>query len=286
MPFQVSGKLETPGVFRDMSFVLKQQAKEALWERFKSISPYQINSKGYLKEPAHNLLPGVRLEDFQSELSSGSGNELKEKFLAVHSPSALVVNTFAPMKDDPNKLNLCGIHGFKIIKFEEKLSTGLSGTPPNIDLLAENDTDVVAIESKFLEYFGPKKPNFSSSYTKKNLPQAEDKWLELINYFRDSSPRYLDVAQLIKHNLGLRNTAEYANRNITLMYLFWEPENTAMFDIFKRHRDELFHFAKAVEGTSIEFVYKSYPELWLEWERKGFYRNHVINLHKRYNTSI
>lgn len=269
-----------------MSFVLKKQAKEALWERFKSISPNQIDSNGYLKDPAHNLLPGVRLEDFQSELNGGSGNELKRKFIAIHSSSALVVNTFAPMKSDPNQLNLCGIHGFKTIKFEQKLSTGLSGTPPNIDLIAENETDVVAIESKYLEHFGPKRPVFSSSYTKENLPQAEDNWLNLITYFRNSSPRYFDVAQIIKHYLGLRKAEEYANRNITLLYLFWEPENTTKFDIFKDHRDELFDFAEAVAGSSIKFVYKSYPELWSEWERKKIYRDHIINLHKRYSISI
>lgn len=269
-----------------MSFVLKKQAKEALWERFKSISPHQINYKGYLKDPAYNLLPGVRLNQFQNELNSGSGNELKGKFLAVHSSSALVVNTFAPMKSDPNQLNLCGIHGFKTIIFEQQLSTGLSGTPPNIDLIAENETDVVAIESKFLEHFGPKKPKFSSSYTKENLPKAEDKWLNLITYLRNSSPRYFDVAQIIKHYLGLRKAEEYTNRNITLMYLFWEPENTAKFDIFKKHRDELFDFADAVGGSSIKFVYKSYPELWLEWERKRIYKEHIINLHKRYSTGI
>jgi hypothetical protein len=269
-----------------MSLVLKQQAKEALWERFRSISPYQIDSKGYLKDPTHNLLPGVRLEHFESELDGGSGNELKGKFLAVHSSSALAVNTFAPMKGDPNKLNLRGINGFNSIKFEQKLSTGLSGTPPNIDLIAENETEVLAIESKFLEYFGPKKPNFSSSYTKKNLPKAEDKWLDLITYFRNSTPMYLDVAQLIKHYLGLRNTAEYANRKITLMYLFWEPENTSKFDIFEKHRNELINFTKYVSGSSIEFIYKSYPELWSEWESKRLNKKHLINLNKRYHMSI
>jgi hypothetical protein len=86
---------------------------------------------------------------------------------------------------------LIGIHGFRSIKFEQKLPTGLGGTPPNIEFIAENETDVIAIESKFLEYFGPKKPRFKSSYTKKAFPRAEDRWLDLIERLRDSFTNYL-----------------------------------------------------------------------------------------------
>ena len=134
-----------------MSMVLRDQAKRVLWYKFRDISPHKIDSKGYVKELTHNLLPGVNRSDFESELSAGSGDELKGKFRAVHSSSALVVNTFAPFKQDPSRLNLCGVQEFRSIRFEQKLSTGLGGTPPNLDLVAENNTDVIAVESKLLE---------------------------------------------------------------------------------------------------------------------------------------
>lgn len=101
-----------------------------------------------------------------------------------------MVNTFSPFKDNPLELDLIGIHGFRSMKFEQKLPTGLRGTSPNIDLVAESETDVVAIESKFLEYFGPKKPRFNRSYTRKAFSKAEEKWLNLIERFRDSSAKY------------------------------------------------------------------------------------------------
>jgi hypothetical protein len=72
---------------------------------------------------------------------------------------------------------------------------------------------------------------------------------------RDSALKYLDVAQLIKHYFGLRNTAKYTKRNITLLYLFWEPENSSKFDLFQKHRDELNEFAHDAADTSIRFVY-------------------------------
>lgn len=65
LPFKLSGNIETPDVFKAMSLVLRNKAKKALWERFNSISHYQIDPKaypkGYLTEPAHNLLLGVKL---------------------------------------------------------------------------------------------------------------------------------------------------------------------------------------------------------------------------------
>ncbi len=111
VPFKVTGEFNTPGVFKEMSMVLRDQAKRALWSKFSKISPHPIDSKGYLidEDPAHNLLPGIKLNDFESELSAGSGDELKWKFRAVHSSAALVVIAFAPFKRDPSRLNLCGV---------------------------------------------------------------------------------------------------------------------------------------------------------------------------------
>ena len=157
-----------------MSYILKNQAKKALWNRFKQISPQSIDPKGYLTEPSHNLLPDIRLEHFESEFDNGSRNELQKKFLAVHSSSALVVNTFAPFKDNPAELDLLDVRGFRSLKFEKKLPAGLGGTPPNVDLYVKYEADVVAVESKFLEYFSRKRPIFKKSYRKETLPEAEE----------------------------------------------------------------------------------------------------------------
>jgi hypothetical protein len=286
----LNGQINDPGVIKAMSAILINEAKKALWDRFREISPYPIDSKGYLTEPpepSHNLLPGVKLEHFKSAFDSGSGNELKKKFLAVHSSSALVVNTFAPFKDNPSELDMLDVHGFRSLHFEKKLPTGLKmGTPPNIDLYVENETEVVAVESKFLEYFSRKKPGFKKSYTKKAFPEAEESWLDLMERFRDGQSRYLDVAQLIKHYLGLRNTLSDTDKQVTLLYLFWEPKNADDHDLFRDHRKELDEFSKEVEGTTVNFVYKSYPELWTEWEKKGFYKDNLSKLWERYDIVI
>ena len=263
---------------------LRQLAQEALWESFKEVAGKNIDEKGYVKTVEENLLPGVTLEMFQDDLEGGSGNELEGKFKAVHSSSALAVNTFAPFKKDPSKLHLAGITGFKTIQFEKQCPTGLKGTPPNLDLLAESETDVVGVESKFLEYLTPKKPHFADSYKKENLPQTEDCWLNLIEELKKSKPQNLDAAQLVKHYLGLRK--QYPNKNITLLYLFWEPENWQNFEVFKQHRNEIDALADKIKDSEVTFVALSYLEFWDVWKKKGLLVKHVEKLQKRYDLRI
>ena len=82
------------------------------------------------------------------------------------------MNTFAYWKKDPSSLNIFGNTNFNTLTFEGKCSTGLGGTPPNLDILLTNDDSIIGIESKFTEYHKLKKPHFSSSYQRKKQPQA------------------------------------------------------------------------------------------------------------------
>ena len=267
-----------------MSNPIRKLAQEALWKRFKEVTGKDIDAKGYVESVEDNLLPGVSLDMFQDDLEGGSGNELEGKFKAVHSSSALAVNCFAPFKKDPSKLFLAGKTGFTKIQFEKQCPTGLGGTPPNLDLVAESDTDVVGVESKFLEYLTPKRSHFATSYRKDNLPQAEDCWLDLIEELKKSDPQNLDAAQLVKHYLGLRK--QYPNKNITLLYLFWEPKNWQDFEVFKQHRKEINAFAEKVKDSAVSFISQSYPVLFEAWRGKGLLVKHVEELQKRYQMTI
>ena len=267
---------------------LTARVKRKLWARFKEISDNQLNEHGYVSTPQENLLPGINLVDFQADFEQGSGNELHNKFLAVHSSSALVANTFAPWKKIPSDLFLCGESQFKEINFEKKCPTGLKGTPPNLDLFVRNENIIIGFESKLSEYLTPKIPKFSESYNRNNLPLIEDKWWEVLEDKRNGTEQYLDVAQLIKHYLGLRNLDDTQNCRKALLYLFWEPVNWKEIDVFVKHRQEIKEFAGQVKDTSIEFVFQSYPELWSEWENQIDlkYRDHLVNLCNRYVMSV
>jgi len=268
---------------------IENRIKKIIWECFESNSEYGLDLDGYVSKPEYNLNSGIKMEDFQEDFERSSGNELYKKFRAAHSSCALAVNTFARWKSDPSSLNISGNTRFNTLTFEGKCSTGLGGTPPNLDLLLTNDENIIGIESKFTEYFKPKKPHFSGSYQRENLPQAEDEWWSLLEKTRNGSPQYLDTAQLIKHYLGLRylnSKKGFANYKITLLYIFWEPVNWNDFDVFKNHREEIENFANQVKGSTVKFVAKSYPELWIEWDNQKDISDHVANLRSRYSLSI
>lgn len=262
------------------------RAKMKLWQRFTELYPDRaLEQKGYVKSPEQNLVAGIDIGTFERDLSDGSGNELESKFLAVHSSSALAVNTFAFWKTKPESLMLCNISGFNELTFEKKCSTGLGGTPPNLDILLENESAVIGIESKFLEFLRPKKPKFASSYSRDKLPQIEDRSWNALEHYRNGPHQHLDVAQLIKHYLGIRK--QYGHKETKmLLYLFWEPENASELPEFSRHREEIKEFADRIDGGSVQFLAMSYPELWNEWSARKELSGHVDNLRTRYLVRI
>ena len=257
--------------------------KSAIRHQYLKRHAFPVSDKGYVSCLENNLLPSMKLSaDVYRELEGGSGNELQEKFKALHSSSALTVNAFAKWKSNTTDLFLCGKNGFKSLTFEKKCPTGLGGTPPNLDVFLDNDHLLIAVESKFLEYLTPKKGFFSASYTRDNLPQSEEACWYLIDRIKEQPKQHLDAAQLIKHYIGLRNLPLARGKEIVLLYLFWEPKNWKDFEVFHRHRGEISDFASYFDELSVKFIYQSYSELWDEWEQHYENTTHVRELRERY----
>ena len=264
----------------------EDRAKQAIRQRYNEISANPLRENGYAAGPERNLVPGVRLADIQADFLQGSGNELEGKFCAAHSSSALAANTFGLWRKHPEDLNLLGMSGFTSFRFERQCPTGLGGIPPNLDFLAEGPSIVIGAESKFLEILSPKKPHFASSYTPANLPQMETCWADWMEELKTGPEQYLDAAQLVRHYLGLRNQPEFKDRKIILLYVFWEPENAMEFPEYRQHREELAVFESKVKKSEVTFVWMTYPQLWDQWESRGFYADPVREIRKRYLLSI
>lgn len=246
----------------------------------------------YVRDWRQNLLPGVEPSLFESELRAGSGSELDWKgdkppnFAAAISSAALAVNTFAPFKRSLEDLRIAGFEGFEQLAFERKCPTGLAkATPPNLDVLLSSSTDIVAIESKCTEFLTAKPAKFSKRYDQLIETLFEPGPLALYEDLKANPKRFsmLDAAQLIKHYLGLRNS--FPEVGVTLLYLFWEPQNAADVEAYRRHRHELNEFASNFEKSEICFAAISYPELWTAWKDAGppdWLRRHIAHLEERY----
>jgi len=268
----------------------KEKAKAALLKKFGGMT----DTQGYVEKITSNLVPGVRLDQFESDLRAGDGDELKRKFRAVHSSAALAVNSFAPFKDQSEDLLILGQQGASGLEFEKKFQIVPGRRPSNLDVWIERRADAVAIESKLLEYLGAKKPKFAQAYEQMKPPNSEACWWAMCaeSWANGAKAQYLDCAQLVKHYFGLRRLQQRAEKaglqvpGVTLLYIFWEPLNWHEIAECIAHRKEIEQFASRVKGSSIPFCWQSYAELWDSWAEVPGLATHSSNLKARYEVSI
>jgi len=237
--------------------------------------------------PQQNLVQGVRLDQFEDDLRRGDGNELKRKFCAVHSSAALAVNSFAPFKDRPEDLFLLDRQGAGIIQFEKQMPIIPGRHPSNLDVWIDRGSSAVAIESKFLEYFDSKRPEFADAY-KSMESVSEPCWWSVCVESWNGPAQQLDVAQLVKHYFGLRQFQKKIKEppSLTLLYLFWEPQNWQDIAECEQHRNQVIELEQRVAPSSISFRWRTYSQLWLEWMKFPQLSEHARNLKTRYEVCV
>ena len=189
------------------------------------------------------------------------------KMKALHSSAALAVNVFDywSERDTAPLLQCMGLRPAPAcIEFEAQFSTGLAGTPPNLDVAIRFASGMtVGVESKFTEWLVPKPPN-KELFKPKYFPESEELWSKrglsacqaLAASLRagTSKFRHLDVGQLLKHALGL---ATQCPGEFSLYYLsFQHPGSQSLL-----HDAEVEEFERLV-GAEIHFRWSSYQQLY------------------------
>lgn len=221
------------------------------------------NENGYLSAIEENLFQAMNNSTRQSFID-GSGGELEDsssspaKMKALYSSSALAVNVFDywVSRDKTTLSNAMNLGDAILrIQFEEKFPTGLKGTPPNLDIVLElSGGHVVGIESKFSEWLTPKSASekpFAPSYFRGNTRMWDKNGLSKTQLLAEDiaagkkSFWYLDVAQLLKHSLGLSNRL---GRNFSLHYMYYQWPGAESID----HVQEIKKFSSFV-GSELNF---------------------------------
>jgi len=244
------------------------------------------NLNGYVMNNSENLIEGVDVTLFQNDLNQGSGNELKSKFNALYSSCALAVNNFAIVKKHMVDFSFLNYSDFYDARFERQFNTGLGGTPPNLDFVIENKDTVIAFESKYLEPLVIKNVDFKASYNKVNLDYLDDFWFSLIEKYQDNE-FYLDIAQLVKHSIGLINYKRITNKNVILVYIYWIPDNYDKYSEYIIHSNELNEFSKSLNNQNdLRFESLTYNQFWVKYENSSLFKRHFENMRKRYKTEI
>ena len=277
----------------------KRAAISALARGLQTARPeVELDSDGRVRELRENLVSGVagtKLAYIIGQIRSGDGGELnlgsrgrQPKLYAPHSSCALAINSFGGWLGEERFLSLGDYVGFESLSFEKKLPTGLQGKPPNLDVVAQRGSAIVAVESKCTEYLSKPAASFSASYDRL-IPTMDPSWASVLAELRDSPDRYrfLDAAQLVKHYLGIRHT--FPSTPATLLYLYWEPSNPERYAVFGRHRSEITSFASGLGDPLVAFRAMSYRELWTDWSERATsdrIKRHVEELRGRYDVPI
>lgn len=273
-----------------MSKKLQKRAYTAIHKQFKDLGLI-LDQKGYLLKTEDNLHQYLsNWPTIKNEISSGNGNELKPdkngivKFNASHSSSAFCINNFAHLKEFPQQSHFLNFSNFKVIQFEKKLHTGISR--PNLDLYLETIDHVIGVESKFTEHLYLKKPNtnLDKYVDRRELTYLPPSFSKILKYYIDQKGKYfLDVAQLIKHTIGLRKAAGANSKKPTLVYIYWLPANSSDIEEFRKHETELEEFQKLI-SEFIDFYPLSYLEYWAKYESS--YPETFLSLKRRYSVTI
>jgi hypothetical protein len=197
------------------------------------------------------------------------------------------VNCFAPFKDRPEDLFLLGEHGASGIQFEKQMPIIPGRRPSNLDVWVDRGSIAVAIESKLLEYFEPKRPEFAEAY-KAMEAISEPCWWSICKNSWNGAAQQLDTAQLVKHYFGLKRfqTAAQQPLDLTLLCLFWEPTNWKEIAEFEQHRNEVDKLSEQVAASSISFRWMTYAQLWREWMAIPRLAEHAGNLKARYEICV
>ncbi len=239
------------------------KAGQVKWARARGIA---VDVDGYCARLEDNLFQPMSA-GCREAFAAGDGGELgvaggRGKMQALHSSSALACNVFDFWTDRaPGGLaRALGIAaGGWAVRFERNFPTGLRGNPPNLDVVLEGRSGLVAIESKFLETYGVGKGAFRESY----FPRGRRLWAErgLAGAQRvaealfggEARFAFLDAAQLLKHMLGVA----CSGREWALLCAWFRAEGEAG----DRHARELAAFGEMLGEDGARFRTLTYQEV-------------------------
>jgi hypothetical protein len=279
----------------------RRRAVEALTAAFRAQAE-GVDERGYTSSLEDNLVDGLTPENLaalRQELGGAAGGELegkRPKICAAYSSAALAANTFARWRNDETDLRLLAVAregAFDSLTLEGKFPTRLRGTPPHLDVVLQSDRRALAVESKCLEHLSGRQAKFAKSAKPLVDRIASPAWAAKFERLIENPSAYqqLDVAQLVKHYLGLKSwTRKVDGRQVRLLYLYWEPADASRHAAFAEHRRELQEFAAGLESADVPLLSMTYRELWSEWEqldpRPAWLTEHLDRLRRRYDVTV
>jgi hypothetical protein len=261
-------------------------AEKAIAEALRATG-VSLQGKGYCELAEENLIEAVTPELWAAakvDLEAGKGAELGGKFLAAYSSSALVVNTFMPMRHGVD------IPGFGLIagtpRLEQERSGGARGYKPTLDVIVEGSDVDVFIESKCREYLDAGEADFSVAWPTQAASRLSADAARVYGDLYAGSRRYrpVDASQLLKDVLAADKWASDHGRPVLMVYAYWEPHDAAQYEIFETHRKRALELFAPLSSDRVIALAISYQDLWDHWQHAGL--AHIEQLRARYDVLL
>lgn len=227
-----------------------------------------------------NILPHLDRVAIEAAYRGAPGNEVASgKFLSPQSSAALTANAFGLFLSEPDlapplpRLEDLGWPALRIFLEAEVQFPWAGGRHPCLDLVVETRTAIIGIESKRYEPFRSKATGgFSRAFWRRGWGDQMDGYQKIRDQLNDGALKFdhLDAAQLVKHALGLRHTANREGRIPVLAYVYAEPDawpdgRPVPHEQIMRHRQEIDFFRMRTRSDEVRFVAISYGQLLASW---------------------
>lgn len=244
-----------------------------------------LDGQGKFRRRSHILVKGVDHKLLRESVLLERGSQA----WWPGSGLTLTLNSFLAWRRMPEQLVIDGEGGFEDLRFGARCTTGIRGTPPQLDLLALGDRTVLAICGEGPGYLLRRQTRLAPAYHTYPLAADLEGWAGLRQTLKlvPDSFVFVDAAAFLKFAIGLARI--FPDRRCILLYLYWEPEIGAELSPFQTHRQEIRRLEDQVGRDRIGFRSLRFADLWQAWEQLHeplWLPDLLVRLRDRYSVAI
>ncbi len=244
-----------------------------------------LDAQGKFRRRSHILVEGVDHKLLRESVLLERGS----KAWWPASGLSLALNSFLAWRRCPDLLTFHGSGRIQDLRFGARCTTGIRGTPPQLDLLAMSETEVVAVTAEGPGYLTRRQARLAPAYKDFQLADDLRGWAGLAHMLAlvPDHYRFVDAAALFKFAVGLARI--FPDRACRLLYLYWEPEIGGTKPLFCDHRQEIEAVRQRVEGDRVRFEGLRFADIWAEWDSLSsppWLPDLLARLRERYSVEI
>ncbi len=216
---------------------------------------------GRLIDYRHGLVPLVDSDWLEDQPA------LRERLRQPESGLCLAINSFAPWRREPGKLELLERNGFREVLLHLRCPTGVRGTPPHLEVLVRGERHLVAIHACGPDSLGRPPGRVARAYLDLEAPSGIEPWIELLRDLGARRLRFRMANAPLLGKLALALGRTFPEYEIDLLQLYLEPRDADQYEPFRDLRNELAEIERRVAGARVGFRFDSFGNLWRRWEQ-------------------